>query len=83
LFGDIFGRDNLDFQSREVVTVAALANLGGVNPQLEAHFSVSLNIGLTEAQLKNLVDTLRDKVDPKVADNAADVLESTLKKRAK
>jgi alkylhydroperoxidase/carboxymuconolactone decarboxylase family protein YurZ len=27
LFGDIFGRDNLDFQSREIATIAALANL--------------------------------------------------------
>ncbi|MBP1080201.1 MULTISPECIES: carboxymuconolactone decarboxylase family protein [Bacillus] len=30
LFGDIFGRDNLDFQSREIATIAALANMDGI-----------------------------------------------------
>ncbi|WP_246559275.1 carboxymuconolactone decarboxylase family protein [Citrifermentans pelophilum] len=34
LFGDIFGRDNLDFQSREIATISALASMEGVNPQL-------------------------------------------------
>jgi hypothetical protein len=33
LAGDIFGRDNLDFQSREFVTISALASMDGVNPQ--------------------------------------------------
>ena len=40
LFGDIFGRDNLDFQSREIATISALANMEGVNPQLQSHFNV-------------------------------------------
>jgi 4-carboxymuconolactone decarboxylase len=34
LFGDIFGRDNLDFQSREIATISALASMEGVNSQL-------------------------------------------------
>jgi alkylhydroperoxidase/carboxymuconolactone decarboxylase family protein YurZ len=36
LFGDIFGRDNLDWPSRELATVAALAAMPGVEPQLQA-----------------------------------------------
>jgi 4-carboxymuconolactone decarboxylase len=33
LFGDILGRDNLDFQSREIATISALANMtGGQSP---------------------------------------------------
>jgi hypothetical protein len=51
LFGDIFGRDNLDFQSREIATIAALANIEGVNAQLEAHFNIGFNTGLTEVQM--------------------------------
>ena len=82
LFGDIFGRDNLDFQSREIATVAALANISGLNPQLQAHFNISLNVGLTEGQLKNLVEVLKSKVGPRVGDNAAGVLETALKNRA-
>ena len=45
LFGDIFGRDNLDFQSREIATISALASIEGVNPQLQSHFNVGLNTG--------------------------------------
>jgi len=36
LFGDIFGRDNLDFQSREIATISALASMEGVNAQLQS-----------------------------------------------
>src|SRR3954462_5542486 len=42
LFGDIFARDNLDWQSREIATVAALAILGGVDSQLQSHFKIAL-----------------------------------------
>jgi alkylhydroperoxidase/carboxymuconolactone decarboxylase family protein YurZ len=37
LFGDIFERDNLDWQSRELATVGALAATPGVEPQLRSH----------------------------------------------
>jgi alkylhydroperoxidase/carboxymuconolactone decarboxylase family protein YurZ len=48
LFGDIFGRDNLDYQSREIATISALVTLEGVDPQLQSHFDVGFNTGLTE-----------------------------------
>ena len=51
LFGDIFARDHLDWPSRELATVAALAALAGVESQLGAHIRISLNVGLTAAQL--------------------------------
>src|SRR6185503_8475029 len=43
LFGDIFARDTLDWQSREIATVAALANLDGVESQLQSHLGIALN----------------------------------------
>lgn len=49
LFGDVFSRDNLDWRSREVATIAALATLTGTESQLRSHFSIGLNTGLTEA----------------------------------
>ncbi|SDF37627.1 carboxymuconolactone decarboxylase family protein [Sporomusa acidovorans] len=49
LFGDIFGRDNLDFQSREIATISALASMTGVDSQLQGHFRMGFNTGLTEA----------------------------------
>ena len=83
LFGDIFGRDNLDFQSREIATISALANMEGVNPQLQSHFNAGFNVGLTEAQMKSLISVLEAKVGKKEADNANEVLSKVLSSRAK
>ena len=83
LFGDIFGRDNLDFQSREIATIAALANMTGVNSQLQSHFNVGLNVGLTEAQMRSLISVLEAKVGKKEADNANEILGKVLGSRAK
>ena len=35
LFADIFVRDNLDYQSRELATIAALASMPGTTGQLQ------------------------------------------------
>src|SRR5512136_2918586 len=83
LFGDIFGRDNLDFQSREIATISALANMEGVNPQLRAHFSIGFNVGLTEAQMRSLISVIEIKVGKKEADNANEILSKVLGSRAK
>jgi 4-carboxymuconolactone decarboxylase len=61
LFGDIFARDNLDWQSRELATVGALAAMPGVESQLESHIRISMNVGLTASQLSNLAKVLADQ----------------------
>lgn len=81
LFGDIFGRDNLDYQSREIATISALASMNGVNSQLRSHFNVGLNVGLTEAQMKNLISVLETRVGKQEADNATIVLNNVLSSR--
>ncbi|WPB59515.1 carboxymuconolactone decarboxylase family protein [Xylophilus sp. GOD-11R] len=58
LFGDIFARDNLDWQSRELVTVGALAAMSGVESQLLSHVRVSLNVGITADQLAQAAQAL-------------------------
>jgi alkylhydroperoxidase/carboxymuconolactone decarboxylase family protein YurZ len=58
LFGDIFERDNLDWQSRELATVSMLAAMSGVGPQLQSHIGISMNIGLRLEQLYGLADVL-------------------------
>jgi 4-carboxymuconolactone decarboxylase len=83
LFGDIFGRDNLDFQNREIATIAALASMERVNPQLQAHFNIGFNTGLTEAQMKSLISVLAAKVGKEAADNASDVLGRVLNGRTR
>jgi 4-carboxymuconolactone decarboxylase len=78
LFGDIFGRDNLDFQSREIATISALANMDGLNPQLSSHLRVALNIGMTEAQIRSLIAVIESRVGKKQAENVSDVLDKVL-----
>jgi alkylhydroperoxidase/carboxymuconolactone decarboxylase family protein YurZ len=78
LFGDIFGRDNLDWPSRELATVAALATLDGLESQLQSHFGIALNIGLTEANLRGLIAVLRERVGDSPADRAGAVLDKLL-----
>lgn len=76
LFGDIFERDNLDWQSRELATVAALAVTPGVEPQLRSHMAASLRVGLTAAQLRQLVQLLADQGDAGAAKRAGEALDS-------
>jgi 4-carboxymuconolactone decarboxylase len=82
LFGDIFGRDNLDFRSREIATISALASMTGVNAQLQSHFNVGFNTGLTQAQMRSLISVLEFKVGIKEADNASAVLEKVIAARS-
>jgi 4-carboxymuconolactone decarboxylase len=58
LFGDIFARTNLDWQSRELATVGALAALTGVESQLQSHIRIAMHTGLTAAQLGTMAEAL-------------------------
>ena len=70
LFGDIFERDNLDWQSRELATVAALAAMPGVEAQLRSHMQASMRVGLTAAQLRQLTQVLAERGDKQAAERA-------------
>lgn len=82
LFGDIFSRDNLDWQSREIATVGALTSLDGVESQLQSHFGIALNTGLTDTQLRDLITVLRTRIGHDQAERAADILDKVLAQRA-
>jgi alkylhydroperoxidase/carboxymuconolactone decarboxylase family protein YurZ len=74
LFGDIFTRDNLDWQSRELATLGVLSALQGVESQLQAHMRISMNIGLTADQLRHLADLLAQRGWPEAAQRAREAL---------
>lgn len=76
LFGDIFARDNLDWQSRELATVGALAATPGVEAQLLSHTRASLRVGLTAAQLRQLAQVLREHGDNDAATRADEALQN-------
>lgn len=81
LFADIFGRDNLDFKTREIATIAALASIGGVENQLRSHFNVGMYNGLTEKQAKQIVSILKSEVGQPEAASAYSVLETVLQNK--
>ncbi|QSX33871.1 carboxymuconolactone decarboxylase family protein [Shewanella avicenniae] len=83
LFGDIFERGVLSWQDREIATIAALANVKGLNSQLGSHYFISMNNGITPAQLKTFVEQMRKACGDDVANNAAAVLDQVLAAIAK
>jgi quercetin dioxygenase-like cupin family protein/alkylhydroperoxidase/carboxymuconolactone decarboxylase family protein YurZ len=78
LFGDIFERDNLDWQSRELATLGALAATPGAEVQLRSHMRASLRVGLSAGQLRQLVQVLAADGDPSHAARAEAALTQTL-----
>ncbi|MEF9387822.1 carboxymuconolactone decarboxylase family protein [Ralstonia solanacearum species complex bacterium KE056] len=74
LFGAIFERDNLDWQSRELATVGALAATPGAEAQLRSHMRASLRVGLTVTQLRQLARLLAENGDPAAANRADEAL---------
>jgi 4-carboxymuconolactone decarboxylase len=78
LFADIFARDNLDYQSRELATIAALASMTGTAGQLQFHLGAAMNTGLTEAQMKDFIAVLKSKVGTKEAESANEILGKVL-----
>ena len=78
LFGDIFERDNFDWQSRELATVGMLSALQGADSQLQAHMRISMNVGLTAHQLRQLIQVLSARVDTEMAARATSALDRHL-----
>ena len=60
LFGDIFASDQLTPADREIVTVAALSGLEGVDPQLAAHKRGAVNMGNSQQLVDELCAWLDD-----------------------
>lgn len=83
LFGDIFERDNLDWQSRELATVGALAATPGVEAQLRSHMAASMRVGLTASQLRQLIQLLATSGDADAARRATEALDQQLAKAPK
>lgn len=50
-FGDIYSRQTLTMQEREMITIAALCALGGCEPQLEVHINGALNTGISPEKI--------------------------------
>lgn len=56
LFGDIFARDNVDWKTRELATIAMLAVRDGVESQLNAHIGIGKYNGLTDDEVAEILN---------------------------
>lgn len=81
LFADIFERDILTYAERELVTIAVLSSIGGVEPMLKSHLGICLNVGLSPGQLQQFVELIRSSAGGKEADAAAIILNEVLKEK--
>lgn len=62
LFADIFVSDVLNYQQRELITIAALASMPGVEGQLQSHINIGKNTGITDKQLEQLAELIHTNI---------------------
>jgi alkylhydroperoxidase/carboxymuconolactone decarboxylase family protein YurZ/quinol monooxygenase YgiN len=74
LFADIFGSDVLDYRQRELTTIAALAAMTGVEPQLRSHLAIGKNTGLSEAQLLQVAELIGQHISTTQANTIRELL---------
>ncbi|MBQ6352894.1 MAG: carboxymuconolactone decarboxylase family protein [Lentisphaeria bacterium] len=66
LFGDIFARDNVDWRTREILTVAALAARPETAPQMKAHLGIAKVNGVSDAQGAAIVKRVQCPPEPEL-----------------
>ncbi|VXB90974.1 Carboxymuconolactone decarboxylase [Flavobacterium sp. 9R] len=81
LFADIFERDILTYSERELVTVSVLSSIGGVEPMLNSHLKICLNVGLSPNQLQEFIGVIKSSVGNEEAIAAQEVLNEVLKSK--
>lgn len=54
-FGDIYSREGLSLRDREIVTISFLIAQGSPELQLRNHFLGALNVGVTNAELMEII----------------------------
>ncbi|WP_276504541.1 carboxymuconolactone decarboxylase family protein [Terrimonas pollutisoli] len=82
LFADIFGRDILSYSEREIATISALVSLGGVEPMMQGHMRIALNLGITESELQEMLSLIEAKVGKEEADAGRRVLSTVTNSKA-
>lgn len=78
LFADVFQSDVLDYQQRELVTIAALASMQGVEPQLQSHVNMGRNTGLTDSQLLRITELIERVINNTQANTLRKILKQPL-----
>jgi len=80
-FGDVYCRNGLTLQEREVITIASLLTAGGCEAQLEVHINGSLNVGISpEKVIETFIQCIPYTGFPKVL-NAVNVAKKVFAER--
>ena len=78
LFADIFVSDVLNYQQRELVTIAALATITGVEAQLQSHINIGKNTGLNHSKLENVAILIEKHINRTQANIIRKILGTTV-----
>ena len=78
LFADIFERDVLTFQERQLVTIAVLSTIGNTEPMLRSHLTICLNVGHNPIKLREFVEIIRTTIGENEASISHKILEDVL-----
>lgn len=54
LFGDIFADQRLNYQQRELITIAALGSMQGVSSQFNSHIKIGQYNGISEEKINEI-----------------------------
>ena len=54
-FGDLYSRDTLTLRDREIAAIASLASLGHAGPQLRTHIEAAQRLGLSRAEIVEIL----------------------------
>jgi 4-carboxymuconolactone decarboxylase len=77
LFTDIFARDILDFETRELVTISVLVSSSNILDRfIQGHMKISMRMGLTKEQMYDFVKVIDSKVGKKEGKTAKKNLDS-------
>jgi len=80
-FGDVYCRDGLSLQEREMITITSLLTAGGCEAQLEVHINGSLNVGISpEKVIETFIQCIPYTGFPKVL-NAVNVAKKVFAER--
>lgn len=54
-YGDVYSRPGLSLRDRALITVGVLTALGNCEPQLDVHLRSAVRVGLTAAELEEIM----------------------------
>ncbi len=80
LFADIFERNVLNFQQRELATISVLISLGKLEPMLRSHLNICLIQGFSLEQLQEAVALIKPNTRRKNIKSAKLLLKNLAKK---